>query len=238
MEYENESIVSYYEYLTNKIGLWNSEKYIFEHFVNKNSKILDLGCGNGRTTFGLYNIGFKEIIGLDISEKMIIKCKEIAKKKNIEDIKFICSNAEKLEFEDNSFDCVFFSFCGLMTINKEIKRINVVKEIYRVLKKGGIFIFTTYDREKNIKYFDYWQREKIKWQNNKQNKKYEKFGDRICGKSLNGRYIHVPIYKEVNELCNKCNLKIIWTSLRNEICHEKKSVIELTDDCVFHIAKK
>lgn len=238
MEYENDLLVSYYEYMTREMGLWNSEKYVFEQFVDKSSKILDLGCGNGRTTFGLYNIGYKNIIGLDISKKMIEKCKETAKKTKKNDLQFLCSNAENMRFDDKSFDCVFFSYGGLMTINKEAKRLNVVKEVSRVLKDHGIFIFTTYDREKNTEFQKYWQKEKEKWNNNKQNKKYEKFGDRICPNSPNGKFTHVPIYKEIKELCDKCDLKIIWSNIRSQICQEKNNVMELSDDCIFYITQK
>ena len=238
MEYEKTSIVKYYKYLSEKMGLWNSEAYIFNNYISKDSKILDLGCGIGRTTFGLYNIGFKKIIGLDISQKMIDICKEKCKSRKIKDLEFICGDAEKLNFESNIFDCVFFSFCGLMTINKEQKRIRVFQETNRVLKNKGLFIFTTYDREKNVEYLDYWKKEKIKWDNNKNNKKYEKFGDRICNNSLNGKFIHVPIYKEVEKICNNSNYKIIWSGLRSQICNEPQHVIELSDDCIFYIAQK
>ena len=68
-----------YEKLTKDVGLWASEKYVFEKYLNQSDNILDMGCGTGRTTFPLDKSGYKKIIGTDLTPEMI----QIAQELNI-----------------------------------------------------------------------------------------------------------------------------------------------------------
>lgn len=43
----------------------------FSKYVNKESRILDVGCGYGRTLDELYRKGFRNLIGIDFSRGMI-----------------------------------------------------------------------------------------------------------------------------------------------------------------------
>ena len=60
-------MVNYYDELTLFMDVINSEKIIFEKYINMNNRILDIGCGTGRTTIYLYEKGFRDIVGVDIS---------------------------------------------------------------------------------------------------------------------------------------------------------------------------
>jgi len=48
----------------------------FSQFVKKEDKILDVGCGYGRTLNELYSKGYKNLCGIDFSNKMIERGKE------------------------------------------------------------------------------------------------------------------------------------------------------------------
>ncbi|MBI2630469.1 class I SAM-dependent methyltransferase [Candidatus Pacearchaeota archaeon] len=110
----------------------------------RGKKVLDLGCGPGIYAKVLSEKG-ASVKGIDISEKSI----EIAKKE-APHAEFIIGDAEKLPYKNFEFDIVLSPLMlgHLKSWNK------VLSEIYRVLKKGGLFIFSYHNpvTEKNIKH--------------------------------------------------------------------------------------
>ena len=106
------------------IKLWKSEKIIVEKYISKKSKILDLGCGAGRTTFGLYDLGYTNIIGLDLSERLTKYAIDYSCRNNYK-IKFIEGDSCSLPFGDNTFDFIIYSFNGLQLIPGEKNQIIV-----------------------------------------------------------------------------------------------------------------
>ncbi|MFH1240385.1 MAG: methyltransferase domain-containing protein [Candidatus Diapherotrites archaeon] len=102
--------------------------------IKKESHILEIGCGVGKTTCYLAeNIGCK-IIAVDLSPEMIQRAKERAQKKNLLDkIRFKESNAMQLPFPDNTFDAVISESVTAFPEDKQ----KAINEYYRVLKSGG-----------------------------------------------------------------------------------------------------
>ena len=123
--------------------LFEVEAEIIKEYFKDKGEVLDLGCGRGRTTAPLYNMGY-EVVGIDPSEEMIK-----AAKQDFPEIDFSVGNACELEFENNEFDYVFFSFNGIDYIYPEERRIKALKEIFRVLKPEGLFVFSSH----NSRYF-------------------------------------------------------------------------------------
>jgi SAM-dependent methyltransferase len=69
--FTTEKTVSDYTRAVKEIGLWESEKMMIEKYFNPKKRILDIGCGAGRTTIGLYKLGYHLVEGLDLSEVMM-----------------------------------------------------------------------------------------------------------------------------------------------------------------------
>ncbi|MDI6787416.1 MAG: methyltransferase domain-containing protein [Planctomycetota bacterium] len=114
------------------------EESLIKRFC-KGKTLLDIGCGCGRTTICLQKMGF-EVIGIDVVPEMIA----IAQNK-FPEIDFRIMNACDLKFKDKTFDNVLFSFNGIDYIYPKKKRVIALKEIYRVLKPNGAFIFTSHN---------------------------------------------------------------------------------------------
>lgn len=100
----------------------------------KNKKALDIGIGTGRNSRILLNKGYL-VKGIDISGKMIKAAKKKLKNKKISF--FIVDANKKLPFQDSSFNAII-----CMRVLKYIPNWQLtIKEILRILKPGGFFIF-------------------------------------------------------------------------------------------------
>lgn len=127
----------------NKLGIkgttyepgFNEAKKIFGDLNRKIA--LDFGSGTGRTAQLLLSIGAEKVVEVDHDQNMIDQAKKIHDSR----LKFIKID-KKIPFDANNFDVTLAAhvFVEVSTL-AEIKQI--AKEVYRVLKVGGIFIIVT-----------------------------------------------------------------------------------------------
>jgi SAM-dependent methyltransferase len=103
------------------------------------SRILDLGCGNGRHTVFLKKKGFN-VWGLDNAPEGIRLAQEWLKKEHLAAPLLLVDVYAPFPFKDNSFD-------GLISTRvihhaTQAKVISAVHEIIRVVRKGGMILIT------------------------------------------------------------------------------------------------
>lgn len=118
----------------------DEEKLVEKYFINKLDSLLILGCGAGRTIPYLYKKGY-QITAVDYSPEMVREAKE---KNNNINVVIEEMDATNLDYKNNSFDYVFFPFHGIDNIYPSTEP--CVKEAARVLKKNGVFIFSSHNR--------------------------------------------------------------------------------------------
>lgn len=101
-----------------------------------NWSALDSGCGNGRYSVALKNLGMRRVIGLDLSPDNI---NDALTRNSLSDINldFRVGDVQNLPFENESFDFVFSN--GVVHHTKNPSK--ATKELVRVLKKGGVGFF-------------------------------------------------------------------------------------------------
>lgn len=110
----------------------------FEKFVSHEMNILDVGCGYGRTLDELHNQGFENLAGIDYSQGMINRGLRERPYLNL-----IKTDGDQIPFPDNEFDAVLL--VAVLTSNtKDEEQENIISEISRVLKNGGILYLTDF----------------------------------------------------------------------------------------------
>ena len=210
-------------------GLWPPEEVLIKKYFKPKSQILDIGCGTGRTTIPLFKQGYK-ITAIDLTPEMIENAKEIAGSKKLK-VNYKIGDATSLKFKDNSFDNALFSNNGWTQISGRENRLKALTEIHRVLKPGGIFIFTTHVR--TLKgYFWFWLGQWIKIYILKPLRfpvDEEEWGDRFFKKENSSavpypekQYIHIPTAQEVKNEIEISGLKLIYNEMGKNIAKTDK----------------
>lgn len=113
----------------------------------KPEKILDIATGTGDFAIEAVKLNPQEIIGIDISNEMLRIGKKKIKKRKLENIiSFIEGNSENLGFENCSFNAAIVAFGVRNFENLSL----CLKETYRVLKPGGVFIVIEFSMPKRF----------------------------------------------------------------------------------------
>jgi ubiquinone/menaquinone biosynthesis C-methylase UbiE len=117
------------------------ERLILSKYENhiKDKTVLEIGFGGGRITEALSQLT-QDYIGLDYSKPMVEMCQ-----KQYGHLKFIEGDASNMNmFKNDSFDFIIFAFNSIDCMSHE-KRLQILREVYRTLKLGGIFAFSTHN---------------------------------------------------------------------------------------------
>ncbi len=105
---------------------------VFCRYVNRDAAILDVGCGYGRVLSELHALGFRNLCGIDFSEKLIARGK-----RQFPYLDLRVMESEIIDFPDASLDAVLL--CAVLTcIVADRDQEALIAEIRRVLKPGGL----------------------------------------------------------------------------------------------------
>jgi|WetSurMetagenome_2_1015567.scaffolds.fasta_scaffold00687_15 SAM-dependent methyltransferase len=130
-------------------GYWNSVAAVktFTHSIPMSvlrdllpttAKILDYGCGYGRACSELTEAGYRNVTGIDISEQMIKRGRNLNSNLDLRTF-----NGRSTGFEDDSFDaCLLMAV--LTCIPSDSGQESAISEVHRLLRPRGIVFVSDY----------------------------------------------------------------------------------------------
>ncbi len=234
--FKRPEVLIYYLRATTGVGLWRSEEILFERYFRKDDRLLEVGCGAGRIASGLYELGFTDLLGVDLSPAMIEEAK-LAARTLEQPIPFEVGDATALRFEEGAFTGAIFGFNGIMQIPRRERRRRALREIRRVMAPGSCFIFSTHDRGIGH-HRNFWRQEEERWASGKQEAALIEFGDRIVREDRGEFFVHIPSMEEVREDLVATDWALLESPLRQELANESEAVREFSDECRFWVVRK
>ena len=109
--------------------------------IHSETKVLDLCCGSAQATGVLVKYS-QNVTGLDASPLSLKRARQ-----NVPQAEYVEAFAEQMPFSDNSFDLVHTSAALHEMTPQQLRQI--IKEVYRVLKPGGIFTLVDFHAPSN-----------------------------------------------------------------------------------------
>lgn len=137
-EYDNEKFFNQYAMMPrSKEGLsaageWHQLKPLFPPLQKKS--FLDLGCGYGWHCKYAEEQGAFQIVGIDLSGKMV---EEAQKRNSGEKIIYRVCGINEYEYPENEWDCVISNLALHYIEDLD----SVFQKVFKTLKSGGIFLF-------------------------------------------------------------------------------------------------
>jgi SAM-dependent methyltransferase len=108
--------------------------------LSSSSNVLEIGCGSGRYALQIAGHVGCRIVGVDINAAGVENANHLAAAQNLSSrVKFqVADVSQPLAFDDAAFDAVFSNdvLCHVR------RRLALLREIFRVLKPGGRFLFS------------------------------------------------------------------------------------------------
>lgn len=111
---------------------------ITREYFRPDMEVLELGCGTGSTALA-HAPYVKHILATDLSTRMIEIARDKGKAADIGNVTFEAVPADGLDMPDNSIDAVMGHSLLHLLEDKE----QVIADVYRMLKTGGLFVTST-----------------------------------------------------------------------------------------------
>jgi ubiquinone/menaquinone biosynthesis C-methylase UbiE len=118
-------------------------------YIDKESKIVDLGCGSGKTIFDLTKQGFKYLTGVDVNFGAVRTARNEGIRNEIGFTEFIVADATQLPFCDRAFDFGIMQALLTVLINPHDLVLSF-NEAFRLLKPRGHLYIADFARTDNI----------------------------------------------------------------------------------------
>jgi len=189
--------VMHYTRAAHKLGLWKSERLLIErYFTDFSAPLLEAGCGAGRVTLGLWELGYRQLTAFDFAEELVDQACSLSAERGAETINFFHADATALDkcqvLRGRKFSGALFMFNGLMQIPGRENRRCALRGLRDVCAVGAPLLFTTHDRNGSPTERALWRLETVRWERGEQDPRLVEFGDRYFEEEGTGRtFMHL-----------------------------------------------
>lgn len=226
------------------VGLWPSEARLIETYWPPAGRMLDLGCGAGRTTIPLSQLGYR-MVGADLSTPMVHRARGQARHWRLQTAWTVLDGTD-LPFADGSFEGALFSYNGIELVPGMAGKQRVLREIWRILKPGGHFIFTTHALEAFNRYaparlkrlMAFWAARIVR-----QTIPEMEIGEVIhdTARNLEVYYMQIVSPRTYRKMLNQVGFELVYYNSRQRIDAQKppgRLLVDFDPDFKFYVARK
>lgn len=139
--YSQPDIVDFYTRAAAEVGLWRSEEALFRRLFVPRDILLNVGCGAGRVSLALWELGYHQVLGVDFARPMVESARLLASKLEYA-APFRVGDVTRLGFDPGSFDGVIWPAAGWADLPDDAAREAALASLRRVTKTGGQAVVT------------------------------------------------------------------------------------------------
>jgi len=204
--YSHERIVEDYVAAFHHCALGPCEKALVSRYLDQDERILDVACGVGRAAYGLFQLGYTRVIGIDVAPPMLSAAQRLAAQLDVQS-RFSIQDARCLAFGDHVFGGVL-AFHAITPIPGQAQREMALRQIQRVLAPGKYAILSTFLRQDpNVQAF--WTQEEQRWKAGQSDPQFHELGDMLVRKHDAVKvFIHVPSRDEFAALLEEAGFQV------------------------------
>lgn len=234
--------VLHYTRAAHELGLWASERTLIERFfADRAAPLLEAGCGAGRVTLGLWQLGYHNLTAFDFARELVDQAQSLADERGAIDLRLRHADATRLLDEPanwraangEAFRGALFLFNGLMQIPGRERRRRALAGLAVVCAPGAPLLFTTHDRDATPTERALWRLERLRWDRGEQDPRLVEFGDRYFEDESGRTFMHLPDRAEILADLAATGWSHTFDAMRAEVAKESKAVKQFSDECRF-----